>query len=340
MSIDTSETGADALARDIRRDAAKQKRIAVLIPCYNEEATVGKVIDDFREHLPEARIYVYDNCCTDRTVEIALQHGAEIVSEPRQGKGYVVESMFDQVDADCFVMVDGDDTYEASAVRQLLAPVMEGRTDMVVGARLSEYTDQSFRPLHVFGNNLVRWLINWIFRTKLTDILSGYRAFNTRVVERIPVVSSGFEVETELTVQMLYHRLRVVEVQVPYRERPEGSFSKLNTFRDGFRVLWKIFNVFRAFKPLTFFGVVAILFFVGALAAGIPPIQDYVEHRYVYHVPLAVLATGLMLLSAGSLFMGIVLHAMNWQFKELHNVVVRHRLPRSDRAGSSFRGAR
>jgi hypothetical protein len=196
---------------------------------------------------------------------------------------------------------------------------------MTVGARLSEYDNRSFRPLHVMGNGLVRGLINRIFGARLTDIMSGYRAFNRRVVQRVPVVSSGFEVETELTIQMLYYRLKIVEVQVPYRGRPEGSFSKLNTFRDGARVLWKIFNLFRAFKPLTFFGGAGILLMLLGLLAGLPPILEYLQdpNHYIHHVPLAILATGLILLGSISAFMGILLHAINWRFKELHNVLTR-----------------
>ncbi len=178
------------------------------------------------------------------------------------------------------------------------------------------------------GNGLVRSLINKIFGAGLTDIMSGYRAFNRRVVQRVPVVSSGFEVETELTIQMLYYRLKIVEVQVPYRGRPEGSFSKLNTFRDGARVLWKIFNLFRSFKPLTFFGGTGILLLVLGLASGIPPVLDYVyaKGHYVSHVPLAILATGLILLSALSTLVGVLLHAVNWRFKELHNVMTRGKI--------------
>ena len=300
-------------------------RIAVLIPCHDEAATIGKVVDDFRAELPEAPIYVFDNCCTDDTARIAADHGAVVLREPRKGKGFVVDSMLDRVDADCYVMVDGDDTYPADKVHELLAPVLAGDADMVVGARLDEYGEKSFRPLHVAGNNLVRKLINLIFGARLTDILSGYRAFNRKVVHRVPVVSSGFEVETELTVHLLYYRLMLVEVQVPYRRRPKGSLSKLRTFRDGFRVMWKLFNLIRAFKPLTFFGSLSILWFVLGVLAGIPPIYDHLTHPtgFVRHVPLAILAASLMLLSAGSFVVGLILHAMNWRFKELHNVMVR-----------------
>jgi len=299
------------------------KRIAVLIPCYNEAATIGKVVDDFTAKLPEAAIYVFDNCCTDDTAEVARAHGATVLREPRQGKGFVISSMMGRVDADFYVMVDGDDTYPVDSADDLLAPVLAGEADMAIGARLATYDEKSFRPLHVAGNKLVRGMINRIFGAKLTDILSGYRAFNRNVVNCVPIVSSGFEVETELTIHSLYYRMKLVEVQVPYGVRPEGSVSKLRTFRDGFRVMWKLFNLMRAFKPMTFFGTVSLILFVLGVLAGIPAVHDYVAHRYVYHVPLAILATGLMLLSAGCGFMGLLLHAINWRFKELHDVIVR-----------------
>ena len=302
-----------------------KKTIAILIPCHDEEATIGKVIDDFRRQVPEADIYVFDNCCTDDTVKVASEREAIVLKEPRKGKGFVIEGMFDRIDADAYIMVDGDDTYAAENVHELLNPVLNGDADMVVGARLSEFTGESFRPMHVLGNKLVRRLVNWMGHADLTDIMSGYRAFNRRVVRRLPVVSAGFEVETEMTIQMLYHQMRIVEVQVPYRERPEGSVSKLRTFRDGFRVLWKIFSLFRAFKPLTFFGGVGAVFFLAGVLAGILPVYDYMTDpkHYVHHVPLAILATGLMILSAGNVFLGILLHAINWRFRELHSVVTR-----------------
>ncbi|MBN1943543.1 MAG: glycosyltransferase [Phycisphaerae bacterium] len=297
--------------------------IAVLLPCYNEEATLGKVIDEFRAELPSAVIYVFDNGSTDASADVARRHGAEVIYEPRQGKGYVVETMLSRVEADLCVMVDADDTYPAKKVHELLEPVRRGLADMAVGARLEDFTDKSFRPLHLAGNRLVRGLINRIFGTRLTDILSGYRAFNRKVLRRIPVVSSGFEVETELTIQMLYYRLTIVEVPVPYRERPADSTSKLRTFRDGFRVLWKLFSLARWFKPLTCFGGLGVVLFALGVLAGLAPVCDYIRHAYVYHVPLAILAVGLVLLSAGSVFLGLLLHAVNWRFKELHNVLLR-----------------
>jgi glycosyltransferase involved in cell wall biosynthesis len=303
--------------------------IAVLIPCQNEQTTIDKVVDDFRRQLPSATIYVFDNCSTDASAAIAVKHSAIVIKEPRKGKGFVVESMFDRIDADFYVMVDGDDTYPADYVHKLLEPVLCADADMSVGARLSNYSEKSFRPLHVLGNNLVRFLVNWAAKAKLTDILSGYRVFNRRVVKYIPVLSSGFEIETEMTIQTLYYRLKIVEIPVPYQARPTGSKSKLRTFSDGFRVLWKIFSLFRSFKPLTFFGGLGLLFLILGILAGIPPIHDYFTdpNHYVHHVPLAILAVGLLILSCVFTFLGILLNAINWRFKELHNVLTRKTMP-------------
>ena len=299
--------------------------IAVLIPCHNEEITIGKVIDDFHRELPRATIYVFDNCSTDATAKIAQEHGAILFKESRKGKGFVVDGMFALIKADFYVLVDGDDTYPAEDVHKLLEPVMVGDADMVVSARLANHTAKSFRPLHVFGNRLVCLLVNWVARSRLGDIMSGYRAFNRKVVRQIPVVSSGFEVETDLTLQMLYYNLKIIEVNVPYRERCVGSQSKLRTVHDGFRVLWKIFSLLRSFKPLTFFGAIGLLLFLLALLAGAFPIHDYFTDpgHYVHHVPLAILAAGLMLLSWSFVFLGVLLHALNWRLRELHNVFTR-----------------
>jgi glycosyltransferase involved in cell wall biosynthesis len=307
--------------------AVRQARVALLIPCFNEEHTIGRVIDDFRKQLSEADIIVIDNCCTDATATIAADHGARVVREPRQGKGFAVETMFDRFDADVYVMVDGDDTYDSAAVHRLIQPVLSGDADMTVGTRLASHSPGSFRPLHVLGNNLVRRLVNWIGSAQLTDIMSGYRAISRRAALRLPVVSQGFEIETDLTMQMLYYGMRIVEVPVAYRARPEGSVSKLRTFRDGSLVLWKIFTLFRAFKPLTFFGFIGLILFVLAGLAGIAPVNDYLTdpNHFVRHVPLAVLAMGLTILGFGSVFLGILLHAMNWRIRELHNVLTRGR---------------
>ena len=308
-------------------ETAQPARVALLIPCFNEERTIGKVIDDFRRQLPQAMIVVIDNCCTDSTATIALDHGALVVREPRKGKGFAVETMFDRVDADVYVMVDGDDTYDPSAVHRLIVPILRGEADMTVGTRHT-HAAESFRRFHVLGNNLVRSLVNWVGSAQLTDIMSGYRAMGRRTVVRLPVVSSGFEIETELTMQMLYYGLRIVEVPVAYGVRPVGSVSKLRTFEDGFLVLWKIFTLFRAFKPLTFFGLVGLVFLGFGLLAGALPVNDYLTdpNHFVKHLPLAVLAMGLTVLAFGSIFVGILLHAMNWRIRELHSVLTRGRL--------------
>ncbi|MCE5328006.1 MAG: glycosyltransferase [Planctomycetaceae bacterium] len=306
-------------------DAVSGQRpaVAVLIPACNEEASIGAVVDAFRRELPAATIFVFDNCSTDATAAIAAARGAIVRNEPRQGKGYVIERMFDTVEADAYVMVDGDDTYPAEKVHDLLAPILAGQADMVVGARLEEYSDKAFRPLHVCGNKLVRALVNWAGHSRLSDIMSGYRAFSRRVIERLPVVSAGFEVETDMTIQMLYYRMMIVEVPVHYRPRGDGSASKLRTVRDGVRVMWKIFTLFRSFKPLTFFGAAAAVLFLCGLLAGATPIHDYATTSKVTHQGLAIMAVGLMVLSSGSLFLGIMLHAINWRLRELHNVMCR-----------------
>ncbi len=307
-------------------------KLAILIPCHNEEITIGKVIQDFHSKLPDASIYVFDNCCTDRTAEIARQQGAIVLPEARQGKGYVVESMLGSVNSDLYVMVDGDDTYPAEYVHALIEPVRLGKADMMVGARLGGGSGGSFRPLHLLGNKLVCSLINKIFGARLTDIMSGYRAFNRKVVQRIPIVSSGFEVETELTVQMLYYQLKIMEIEVPYRARPRASASKLQTLPDGIRVLWKIFSLFRNFKPLTFFGGTGLILLVMGIIAGVPPVYNYVHSGYaeVGNIPLAILSMGLILLASSLGFLGIILHAVNWRFKELHNVLIRNKYNSSE----------
>jgi glycosyltransferase involved in cell wall biosynthesis len=305
------------------------KNIAVLIPCFNEERTIGKVIDDFRTQLPDSRIIVFDNLSTDASAKVASEHKAEVIKVPRRGKGFVVENMFDCVQADVYVMVDGDDTYPADYVHKLIEPVLRGDADMVVGARLGNPQERSFSGSHLLGNKLVCFLVNWVTKAGLSDIMSGYRAFNSKVTELIPVVSCGFEVETELTFQMLYYKRKIEEIAIPYRRRPEGSSSKLSTFRDGVHVLWKIFSFFRAFKPLIFFGGAGLVLLFLGIIAGAVPVHDYFTspNHSVSHIPLAILAVGLIILSAGCIFLGILLHAINWRFLELHNVLTRKKRP-------------
>ena len=306
-------------------DINNKAKIVILIPCLNEEITIGKVIHDFQDAIPEAKIIVFDNNSTDRTVAIARESGAEVIPESRPGKGYVIASMFMKVDADYYVIVDGDDTYSAEHVRKLLEPVMQEQADMAVAVRLAEYTATSFRPLHIFGNNLVRRLVNWIFKSNLSDIMSGYRAYSRELVQSIPILSSGFEVETEMTIRILDYGFRIKEVPLPYRERPEGSVSKLRTFHDGFRVLAEIARIAKAYKPFTFFGGIGMAFILAGGISGIWVIQDYLEDEYVNKVPTAILATGFMLLGFGSMGIGILLNTISYRFREnmrqLHKII-------------------
>jgi len=306
-------------------DINNKAKIVILIPCLNEEITIGKVIHDFQDTIPEAKIIIFDNNSTDRTAAIARECGAEVIPESHPGKGHVVASMFRKVDADYYVIVDGDDTYSAEHVRKLLEPVMKEQADMAVAVRLVEYTVTSFRPLHVFGNNLVRRLVNWIFKSNLSDIMSGYRAFSRELVQSIPILSSGFEVETEMTIRILDYGFRIKEVPLPYRERPEGSVSKLRTFHDGFRVLAEIARIAKAYKPFTFFGGIGLAFILAGGISGIWVILDYLEDEYVNKVPTAILATGFMLLGFGSMGIGILLNTISYRFREnmrqLHKII-------------------
>jgi glycosyltransferase involved in cell wall biosynthesis len=297
--------------------------IAIVIPCYQEALTIARVIADFRRELPEARIYVYDNNCTDGTAEIAARAGAIVRREKRQGKGFVVAAMFEQIEEDIFVMVDGDDTYDASFVHQLLEPILRGDADMTAATRLSEHEKESFRPLHTAGNRVVSAIINWMFHAKIGDIFSGYRAFTRAAARQIPITAKGFDVETELTLQALYRGLVIREMPAPYRARPEGSFSKLNTFSDGFRVLLKLLLILKSYKPLTFFGICSLVFLVLGLAVGSRPIYEFVKYHYVYTVPSAILAAALVLLSFLSLGLGLILNSINLRLLELEKLVVK-----------------
>jgi len=292
--------------------------IAVLIPCYNEELTIAKVIQDFKKELPNAKIYVYDNNSKDNTFNIAKENGAIVRREPRQGKGNVVRSMFRDIDADIYVLVDGDDTYPAEFVHRLIDPVKKGEADVVVGDRHTNgtYKNENKRPLHNFGNNLVKVLINKLFNADLNDIMSGYRVFNRKFVKTIPINSTGFEIETEMTLHTLDKRFLIKEIHIEYRDRPEGSYSKLNTFSDGMRVLKTIFWVFKDYKPLTFFSIISLMFFIFGLIIGLPVVDEFIKTSYVEKVPSAILATGLMLFSVISLFSGFILDTIVKQHRE------------------------
>lgn len=296
----------------------KDKKIAVLIPCYNEELTVEKTVSDFKHVLPNADIYVYNNNSKDRTKELALKAGAIVKDEYRQGKGAVVRSMFRDIDADVYIMVDGDDTYPAEEVEGLITPVLEGKADMVIGDRLSStYYTENKRPFHNFGNSLVKGLINFLFKSDLNDIMTGYRSFSKKFVKCMPVMSDGFQIETEMTIFALTNNMQVVNVPITYRDRPEGSESKLNTFSDGFKVLLTLFNLFKDNRPFLFFGCLSLIIFIVGLIVGVPVIDEFVKTAYITKVPSAVLAAALMINSFLMLSVGIILDAIKNQKRYL-----------------------
>lgn len=284
-------------------------KLAVLIPCYNEELTVRKVVTDFRQALPDADIYVYDNNSTDRTIEEATAAGAIVRKETIQGKGAVVHSMFLDIDADYYIMVDGDDTYPADAAPEMMKVALERKVDMLVGDRLSNktYEEENKRPFHNFGNDLVRKLINKFFKSDLHDILSGYRIFSHRFVKNYSSLISGFELETDLSIYCLNYDFRVAQVPITYRDRPEGSESKLDTFADGYKVLRLFLDLYRLYKPLSFFTIIASVFFFAGIIAGIFPIMEQIQYQYVYKVPTAIAAVSLVILSILLFTCGLIL---------------------------------
>ncbi len=300
-------------------------RIAILIPCYNEARTIAKVVGDFRREIPEATVYVFDNNSTDRTGDIARSVGAVVIREKKQGKGHVVAAMLEQVDADYYVMVDGDDTYPAERVRDLLRPVMSGAADMAIGRRETANQADAYRRFHVLGNWLVRTMINLIFRSKLTDIMSGYRTFSRSTALHLPVIAYGFDIETEMTIQCLYRKWIIREVPVAYRGRPSGSASKLNTFHDGLRVIFKILSLFRSYKPLTFFGGLAILLFVAACGCGGTVFWGTLPHESTLRMSLIVMAAAFMAMSLIAASIGVIVQLINFRFLELDSLLRRRR---------------
>ncbi len=286
-------------------------RVAVLLPCYNEEKTIGKVVRDFREVLPSADIYVYDNNSTDCTVEEATAAGAIVRHEYTQGKGNVIRRMFREVEADCYLMADGDDTYPAHHAPDMVKEVLEKQADMVIGDRLSStYFTQNKRPFHNFGNRLVRSLICHLWHTKVKDIMTGYRAFSRSFVKLYPVMSGQFEVETEMTIHALDKNFRLVEIPIDYRDRPEGSNSKLNTFSDGFKVLRTIFTLFKEYRPMRFFGWLAVLLAVVGTILVIPVLMDYFDTGLVMRFPTLFVSLFLFLAALQSFFTGLCLDVM------------------------------
>ena len=288
----------------------EHRRVSVLIPCHNEEHTVAKVVRDFDRNLPGARIYVFDNNSSDATAARARESGAIVVPSARQGKGHVVRHMFTAIDSDLYVIVDGDDTYPADQVHRLLEAQRETGSDMVVGARFARLERGAFRRFHRFGNWLVAWLISFLFRTEVTDVMSGYRVLTRDFARSIPLVSRGFEIETEMTLQAVAKGFRITEVPVDYGKRSAKSISKLNTYSDGLLVLKTIATIIKDYKPLFFFSTLAAVFAILSGLAGWGPIEDYMRTGLVPRFPSAILAAALGLLSSISLGVGLILDTM------------------------------
>ena len=289
------------------------KKIAVLIPCYNESMTIEKVISDFRRELPDSTIYVYDNNSKDNTAELAEKAGAVVRHEYRQGKGNVIRSMFRDIQADCYLMVDGDDSHPSECAKQIVAPVLEGKADMVIGDRLSgDYFQQNKRAFHNFGNSLIRWCINAFWAhgkqsKKIMDVMTGYRAFSPMFVKSFPILSQGFEIETEMTIHALDKNLLIKNVRVGFRERPEGSVSTLNTYRDGVKVLLTVFNLYKNYRPLKFFGVLSVILMLIALYMFFPIFMEFLDTSKVPRFPTLIVSSILGLSSLMSLVCGLIL---------------------------------
>lgn len=291
-------------------------KIAVIIPCYNESMTIEKVIKDYTKALPEAAIYVYDNNSTDHTDEIAKNAGAIVRYEYRQGKGNVIRSMFRDIEADCYLMIDGDDTYPAENAKEMCDLVLQGKADMVIGDRLSStYFEENKRPFHNFGNEIVRRAINvlWHPKKQILDVMTGYRAFSPMFVKSFPILSKGFEIETEMTIHALDKNLLIQSLPVQYRDRPAGSESKLNTYTDGMKVLLTIFNLYRDYQPLKFFGMIALLLAVVSLILFMPVFAVFLKTGLVPRFPTLIVSTVMMLTAFLSLVCGLILdtHAKN-----------------------------
>lgn len=292
-------------------------KIAVMIPCYNEAKTVKKVVEDFRKALPEARIYVYDNNSSDGTDQCAREAGAVVCYEYQQGKGNVVRRMFQDIEAECYILTDGDDTYPAEFAPEMAEKVLRRRMDMVVGDRLSStYFQENKRPFHNFGNSLVRFCINRIFKSSVKDIMTGYRAFSHRFVKTFPVLSRGFEIETEMTIHAISMNMALDNVVIEYRDRPEGSESKLNTFRDGFKVLRTILNLFKNYKPFPFFSLIAVILLLIAAAFFLPFVWiPFRQTGTVEHFPTLIVCGFTVLAALLSFFNGMVLDSIRQKEK-------------------------
>lgn len=301
-------------------DSMNNYRVAVLIPCYNEHNTIVKVINDFHRELPQAEIIVFDNNCTDGSGDLARKAGAITIREKRQGKGFVVSAMMKKIEADIYVMVDGDDTYPAESVHELIQPILDEEADMVVGHRLENYSQNAFRPLHYTGNKIICKIINLVFSSNLKDPMSGYRVFTNEVADELPIVAYGFDVETEMTLQLLYRKFVIKERSIDYRERPHGSTSKLNTFRDGLKILLKIFSIMRAYKPLTFFGGLGLFFVFIGMIISLSMINSSMIFQDVFVVFKGIGAIVLIVVGIISGTIGIILHTLNFRLLELSSI--------------------
>ena len=298
-------------------------RIAVLIPCYNEEVAIAKVVSDFRKQLPDADIYVYDNNSSDNTAAVAAEAGAIVRHEFRQGKGNVIRSMFRQIEADCYIMVDGDDTYPAEAAPMLIDMVLEQGADMAIGDRLSStYFQENKRPFHNSGNRLVRFLINWLFKSNVRDIMTGFRAFSRHFVCNFPVLSRQFELETEMTIYALSRNFAIREAPIEYRDRPAGGVSKLNTFRDGYKVIMTIFRLFRDNKPLIFFSAIASVLFLVATALFIPVLMEYLDTGLVPRTPTLIGCGTMVMCSIVCFACGIILECIERKHAQTQEILM------------------
>ena len=298
-------------------------KIDVLIPCYNEEKTIGKVIDDFKTALPKAVVYVYDNNSTDKTSDVAEEHGAVVRKEYRQGKGNVVRTMFRDIDAECYIMIDGDDTYPADKAKEMCSAVMEEGVDMVIGDRLSAtYFIENDRRFHNFGNRFVRSLINNIFNSDVKDIMTGYRAFSRMFVKNIPILANGFEIETEMTIHALDKNYIIKEIPIDYRRRPEGSFSKLDTISDGYKVVKTVFQLFRDYKPYIFFTSISVVLGVIAVLFMLPVIIEYWHTGLVPRFPTLIVCCFVMLLAILLFISGVILEVMTKKHRQLYELLV------------------
>ncbi len=287
------------------------KKIAVLIPCYNEAKTIAKVVKDYKEALPDADIYVYDNNSTDDTDKIAKKAGAIVRYEYRQGKGNVIRTMFREIDADCYLMIDGDDTYPAENAREMCDLILDGKADMVIGDRLSStYFKENKRPFHNFGNRIVRWLINKLFKNNIKDIMTGYRAFSYEFVKGFPVLSKGFEIETEMTIHAVDKNFKLVEIPVSYRDRPEGSVSKLNTYSDGLKVLKTIASLFKEYKPAMFFNICAFISLLVGIIIGIPAYAGYFVTGLVEKFPSLIVSCFAIMIALLFFVTGLILQVI------------------------------